>query len=191
MMRKGITTQDAYIVLGLKNDDEEVFSLLFKTYYNDLVLFCGNFIADQSTCEDIVQSIFIKLWKDRHKLNIETSIKSFLLKSVKNKCYDEYRHQCIIRKYEMQYNEETNNDTENYILYSDLHMHLEKALKRLPPTYQEAFVLNRFNGIKYKEIAKKFNVSERMIEVRISKALELLRKYLKDFLTITLFIMLC
>lgn len=190
-MEKRITTQDAYIVSGLKNDSKEAFSLLFHAYYKDLVLFCGSFIVDQATCEDIVQSIFIKLWKDRHSLNIETSIKSFLLKSVKNKCYDEYRHQCIRKKYEILYNEEVNNDTENYILHSDLSMHLEIALKKLPKTHQEAFILNRFQGIKYKEIAKRYNVSERMIEVRISKALELLRKYLKDFLTITLSIILC
>ena len=52
--------------------------------------------------------------------------------------------------------------------------------------YREAFELNRFEGLKYREIAEKLNVSERTVEVRVSKTLELLRKYLKDFFMLLL-----
>ncbi|MEG1544021.1 MAG: sigma-70 family RNA polymerase sigma factor [Tannerellaceae bacterium] len=72
-------------------------------------------------------------------------------------------------------------DTEEYILYSDLHTHLELALQTLPASYRESFEMNRFEGLKYKEIAERLNVSERTVEVRIGKALELLRMQLKDF----------
>ena len=56
----------------------------------------------------------------------------------------------------------------------------------MPELYREAFVLNRFEGLKYREIAEKLNVSERTVEVRVSKTLELLRKYLKDFFMLLL-----
>ena len=42
-------------------------------------------------------------------------------------------------------------------------------------------MLNLFEGLKYREIAEQLNVSERTVEVRVSKTLDLLRKYLKDF----------
>ena len=71
-------------------------------------------------------------------------------------------------------------------MYSDLHDHLRHALEQVPELYREAFVLNRFEGLKYKEIAEKLNVSERTVEVRVSKTLELLRKHLKEFFMLLL-----
>lgn len=175
--------QENFVLAALKQDSKEAFSLLFQTYYTDLVLFCGSFVKDKDFCEDVVQSIFLKLWHDRRTIQIETSIKSYLLKAVRNSCLDEYRHIEIVRKYETEHKSSVldNYDTDNYILYSDLYTHLIRALDKIPPLYKEAFVLNRFEGLKYREIAEKLDVSERTVEVRVSKTLDLLRKQLKDF----------
>lgn len=175
--------QEFLILSALKQDSKDAFSLLFQAYYTDLVLFCGNFINDKNVSEDIVQSIFLKLWNDRKKIKIETSLKSYLLKAVRNSCVDEFRHQEIVRQYGTEYESSILNsyDTENYVLYSDLHNHLNQALQQIPEWYRRAFEMNRFEGLKYKEIAEKLNVSERTVEVRVGKALELLRKNLKDF----------
>lgn len=175
--------QEKFILSALKQDSKEAFSLLFQTYYADLVLFCGNFVKNKSSCEDIVQTTFLKLWSDRQHIQIETSLKSYLLRAVRNSCFDEFRHLEIVRQYESDYENSVldDYDTENYILYSDLQDHLHQALEQIPETYREAFELNRFGGLKYKEIAEKLNVSERTVEVRISKTLELLRKHLKEF----------
>lgn len=175
--------QENFVLSALRQDSKEAFSLLFQTYYTDLVLFCGNFVRDKSTCEDIVQSIFLKLWNDRKSIRIETSLKSYLLKAVRNSCFDEFRHIEVVRQYETEYGSSVldNYDTENYILYSDLYHHLSRALENIPDLYKEAFLMNRFEGLKYREIAEKLNVSERTVEVRVSKTLDLLRKQLKDF----------
>lgn len=180
--------QEYFVLSALKQDSKEAFSLLFQTYYTDLVLFGGNFLKDKTSCEDIVQSIFLKLWNDRKSIQIETSLKSYLLKAVRNSCLDEFRHLEIVRQYESGYENTTldSYDTENYVLYSDLHDHLYRALDQVPELYREAFELNRFEGLKYREIAEKLNVSERTVEVRVSKTLELLRKYLKDFFLLLL-----
>lgn len=180
--------QEYFVLSALKQDSKEAFSLLFQTYYTDLVLFGGNFLKDRTSCEDIVQSIFLKLWNDRKSIQIETSLKSYLLKAVRNCCLDEFRHLEIVRQYESGYENTTldSYDTENYVLYSDLHDHLYRALDQVPELYREAFELNRFEGLKYREIAEKLNVSERTVEVRVSKTLELLRKYLKDFFLLLL-----
>lgn len=182
-MRQLDGLQEQYVLSGIKEGNRDAFSLLFHSYYTDLVLFCGNFIKEKDACEDIVQSIFLKLWNDRQHIQIETSLKSYLLRAVRNSCLDEFRHQEIVRQYESDYKYSALDtyDTDNYILYSDLHDHLLRALKQVPDLYREAFELNRFEGLKYREIAERLNVSERTVEVRVSKTLELLRKYLKDF----------
>lgn len=189
-MEKLDTQQENFLLSALRQDNKEAFSLLFQKYYTDLVLFCGNFVRDKSSCEDIVQSIFLKLWNDRKSIRIETSLKSYLLRAVRNSCFDEFRHLEIVRQYESDPDHSMldSYDTENYILYSDLSAHLQQALDQLPAAYREAFEMNRFEGLKYREIAVRLNVSERTVEVRVGKALEMLRKLLKDFYQIALII---
>lgn len=182
-MRKINAFQEQYLLSKLRMGSQEAFSFLFNTFYADLVLFCGNFIKEKENCEDIVQSVFLKLWEDRENIQIDTSLQSYLLKSVQNRCLDEIRHVDIVRQYATNTNLLTLEayNTDQYILYSDLKEHLNNALKELPYVCREAFELNRFDGLRYKEIAEKLGVSERTIEVRISKALGLLRTHLKEF----------
>lgn len=176
--------EERYLLEQLKHGNKEAFSLLFNKYYKDLVLFGGNFLRDKVRSEDIVQTIFLKLWSDREALEIETSLKSFLLKSVKNACLDELRHKQVVREHESYseiFGDIDNLDTEQYILFSDLQSQLKDGLDKLPEVYRTAFEMHRFEGLKYKEIAQKLDVSERTVEVRIGKALGLLRNHLKEF----------
>jgi RNA polymerase sigma-70 factor, ECF subfamily len=176
--------EEQALLIELKKGSRKAYSILFNNYYKDLVLFGGNFLPNKSLCEDIVQNVFLKLWRDRDNIEIETSLKSFMLRSVQNNCLDELRHKVVIREHEsysMAYGILDNIDTENYILYSDLQTHLADALSKLPESCREAFEMNRLEGLKYREIADKLNVSERTIEVRIGKALRLLRNHLKEF----------
>lgn len=179
-----------YLLAGLKQGNKEAFSLLFTAYYKNLVLFGGNFLPDRMACEDIVQSVFLKLWNDRMTLEIETSLKSYLLTAVRNSCLNEIRHRNIMSEHVLCVLSNPTLDevnTENYILYSDLHEHFVTALSKIPESYRTAFEMNRIQGLKYKEIAVRLNLSERMVDVRIAKTLELLRKYLKDFLSLLFF----
>lgn len=175
---------DNFLLLQITKGNKEAFTLLFRKYYRDLVLFGGNYLPDKERCEDIVQNIFLRLWAERESLFIETSLKSFLLKSVQNACLDEIRHTKVVwahEAYTQTFKDTDDLDTENYILYVDLQSKLSEALKKLPDDCRKAFEMNRFEGLKYKEIAQTLNVSERTVEVRISKALTLLRQYLKEF----------
>jgi RNA polymerase sigma-70 factor (ECF subfamily) len=179
------------LLIELKRGNKEAFTILFRKYYKDLVLFGGSILRDRVKCEDIVQNIFLKLWTERENIEIEKSLKSFLIRSVQNSCLDELRHKQVVRDHEL-YVEAFNYfdclDTENYVLYSELHDKLNTALEKIPETYRDAFQMNRFEGLKYKEIAERLQVSERTVEVRISKAISMLRTYLKEYLLIVLVI---
>jgi RNA polymerase sigma-70 factor (ECF subfamily) len=178
---------DSFLLAELKRGSRNAFSILFRKYYKDLILFGGTFLPGRNYCEDIVQNIFVWLWENRENIKVEDSLKSFLLKAVQNACIDELRHRQSISeygKYMEAFVDCGSMDTEKYILYSDMHAQLNKALKSLPEACRQAFVMSRFEGLKYKEIARQLNVSERTVEVRIGKAIGLLRLYLKDFLLI-------
>ncbi|MDU1905521.1 MAG: RNA polymerase sigma-70 factor [Dysgonomonas sp.] len=184
MPEKNGKAYELQLLARMKQDCEESFSILFNIYYRDLVLYAGSIIYDRFVCEDIAQNILLKLWNDRHSLFIETSLKSYLLRSVKNSCLDKIRHQKIVDNHAaaMTFTRFSENETENYILHSDLQEQLEKAIEKLPEKYKEIFILSREKELKYKEIAEELNISVRTVEDRMSKALAQLRILLKDFL---------
>lgn len=176
---------EEYLIEQIKNNNNEAFVLLFRKYYKDLVLFAGSFTIRKETCEDIVQETFLKLWRDRHLLIINTSLKSFLLQSVKNRCLDDLRHKKVRLNHtnytKTHYLLENSLDTENYVLYSELQNKFSEVLKNMPEVLRIPFLMNRNKGLTYKDIAAKHGVSERTIEVRVSKALSFLRLHLKEF----------
>ena len=92
---------------------------------------------------------------------IENSLKSYLLKAVRNYCLDELRHRRIIDEhiaYELKSDSIDIDTTENYILYSDLCRQLKNALEQLPPQEREVFEMSRLENIKYQEIANRPNI---------------------------------
>jgi len=173
------------LIKKLKTGDPDAFSDIFSAYYKDLVMFAFSFTKELSNAEEIVQETFVKLWEDHEKLDVKVSLKSLLLKSVQNRFIDWHRHKKIINNhssYVLNNSSLFDFETDNYVLRSELEGSIEKAIANLPDKFKEAYEMNRFGGLKYQEIAKKLNVSVRTVEVRISKALELLRKDMKAFL---------
>ena len=178
--------EDGLLLCNMGNSSDEAFATLFRKYYKDLVLFAGTILREQTVCEDIVQTIFLRLWDNRDRLRIETSLKSYLLSAVRNSCIEELRHRKIVSVHQQETLSGSalgDHDTARYILYSDLNDHLQEALGKLPPKLRECFEMNRFQNLKYREIAEQLNVSVRTVEVRIGDALNLLKNYLGEFYT--------
>lgn len=184
-MKKNDSLVEKVLLLKLSNGDREAFSAIFTAYYRDLVMFASGFTHESVTAEEIVQETFIKLWEIRSDTNVIGSLRSYLLKSIQNRCIDWHRHEKI-RK--IHHDEVINSsilfeyNTDNYVLTSELADEIKKAMLLIPPDCAEAFCMNRDEGLKYQEIAEKLNVSVRTVEVRISKALNLLRQHLSDYL---------
>jgi RNA polymerase sigma-70 factor (family 1) len=176
---------ERYLVEKLKSGDKDSFTEIFSAYYKDVVFFAYSFTHEQFVAEDIVQDTFVKLWEDRERLEVKVSLKSFLLKTVQNRCIDWHRHKKLIDNHSSYIINTTplyEYNTDNYLLRSEMEEMIAKALIQLPEKVKESYELNRVEGLKYHEIAFRLNVSVRTVEVRISRALELLRKSLIDFL---------
>jgi RNA polymerase sigma-70 factor, ECF subfamily len=182
-----VTLVEKVLISRLNIGDTSAFSFIFNAYYKDLVIFASRFTNDRVNSEEIVEDTFVKLWEEHESLNISVSIKSYLLKTVQNKCIDWYRHRKIMRIHDhliLQSSPRYVYETDNYILQSELQEQIDAALAKLPDEISGAFRMNRYKGLKYHEISKIMGVSVRTIEVRIGRALNLLRNHLKDYFII-------
>jgi RNA polymerase sigma-70 factor (ECF subfamily) len=165
--------------------DTSSFSVVFSHYYKDLVTFSFSFTKDTDAAEEIVQDVFVRFWENRTSLTVEKSLKSYLLKSVQNRSLNWLHHRRVQSHYAAWVTDHPvlfENETEQYVLHSELESKLHHALAQLPPDAADAFRLHRMENMTYPEIAQKLGVSVRTVEVRISRALSLLREALRDFL---------
>lgn len=168
---------------------EKAFDALFLTYYPPLCAYARQFVC-LDDAEEIVQEIMAWIWENRTICVIETSLANYLFRSVKNRCIT------LINRNERK--KEVMNaihlelvdlyDDPNFYVATELAAKIDGALAALPPTYREAFVMNRFQHMSYKDIAHKLNRSPKTIDYRIQQALKILRIKLKDYLPVLLFL---
>jgi RNA polymerase sigma-70 factor (ECF subfamily) len=176
-------TDDNELFLKLKTGDERAFQVLFRKYYSPMCRFARQILNDSELAEETVQDVFVKIWEKRETLNIETSIKHYFFRSVRNHCLNQIQHEKIKKQYAGKILQSSHQDIDpgQYFLEVDLIRRIEKSIDSLPPKRQEIFRLSRGQGLKYTEIAGKLNISVKTVEAQMGLALKHLRTELKDF----------
>ncbi|MDR2763876.1 MAG: RNA polymerase sigma-70 factor [Tannerella sp.] len=168
-------------------DDEPAFRTLFYQFFTPLCVYAMRYVSNREDCEDIVQETFLKLWKNRKSVEINSSFRNFLVTSVKNACIDHLRKQDTeLAGKEWFARNHAGESSENLYAVTELEQVLNTALARLPENIRTVFEMNRFDGKTYSEIADAQQISVKTVEAYITKALKLLRNNLKDFLPVLL-----
>lgn len=173
----------------IKQSDEKAFEKLFHHYYKYLCAFACQILEDEVAAEEIVQDFFVKLWDKRDQINIETSVKSYLFRSVKNLCLNHIKHEQIKLQH-AQYvitEAESKNYADNFIEV-DLEKEIEESIQSLPEKRREIFRLSREEGLKYREIAERLNISIKTVEAQMGLAIKTLREKLKKYSTFLFFL---
>ncbi|MFY9150390.1 MAG: RNA polymerase sigma-70 factor [Prolixibacteraceae bacterium] len=175
--------QDNELFLKLKDGDEQAFKVLFEKYYSSMCLFARQFLKDHELAEESVQDMFVRIWERRQSLNIETSVKHYLFRSIRNHCLNQLQHEKIKHQYASKVIEAASHemDPEQYFIEVDLLKRIENSINSLPPKRKEIFRLSREQGLKYKEIAEKLNISVKTVEAQMGLALKYLRDELKEY----------
>jgi RNA polymerase sigma-70 factor, ECF subfamily len=177
---------------GLKEGNKAIFDLVFTYYYSGLCAFANRYVNNPEAAEDLVQDFFVRLWFNSNTLDINTSLKSYLFASVKNRAFDYLKHTKVKTSYAGTFNAKTAlvqpEDTWEFS-ESELLDLIDKGLQQLAPRTREIFEMSRYKGISNDQIAETFGISKRTVEVQISAALKILRIELKDYLTLSALIL--
>ena len=156
--------------------EERVFSNIFKTLSKDVHNFLCYLYGDNLNPKDKVQEAFIKLWDNCKNVSPEKA-KSFLFTTANNMMLNEYKHQKVVLKHQQIKPKHYTNETPEFIMEESEYMKkYQTALGNLTEAQREAFLMNRIEGMKHKEIAAELGISRKGVEKRIYGALEKLRK---------------
>jgi RNA polymerase sigma-70 factor (ECF subfamily) len=176
-------TGDNEIIRRIRKGDVHQFESLFRSSYVSLVRYAKTLIKDYDSAEEIVQDLFFRLWNDKEKIRIVTSLNGYLFRAVHNRCLHLIEHNKVIEKHAKEISYSKNENTENpseMVQYNELQSAIVRVLERLPERCGRIFCMNRFEGLKYSEIAEKLSVSVKTVEADMGKALKEFRKAIKE-----------
>ena len=184
-MAKEITSEELYIVKKMIEGDVDSFKYFFDRYYDDLCNFVHVYLHDQVLSEEIVQDIFVYFWENKEKLQINTSVKSFLFSASKfkslNLLRDTKTKKRIVEKIGKTEPLITSEEENSYLDTGEFKKILDAAVDQLAPKCREIFLLSKFEDLSNKEIAEKLGISVKTVENQMTIALKKLREYLLPF----------
>ena len=182
-MFEGYSDRQLYELI--KMDDKKAFDALFLKQYPILCAYCTQYVSYEDG-QEIVQDVMLWLWENRKEVVIEQSIGTYLFRAVKYKCLTLINRNIIKERITSSLHKEMLEtlETPDFYVVEELTKNLENALKKLPESYREAFIMNRFHHKTYQQIAEELNVSKKTIDYRIQQALKLLRIELKEYLPV-------
>ena len=157
----------------------EDFKMIYNTHFDNLRRYLYYRSGDQNLSQDIAQNVFMKIWNKK----IDTStgnIKSLLFKIGSDEFINHYRRLKVERDYfdSQDFKLVHQGDNENDLF--EKKKRFEKALQSLTEKQRVALLMNKMEGLTYKEIAESLNLSQKAIEKRIGQALSNLKKNLNN-----------
>jgi RNA polymerase sigma-70 factor (ECF subfamily) len=155
------------------------FKMIYDTHFDALRRYLIYRSGNQDLSGDIAQNVFMKVWTKKIEI-ASGNIKSLLFKMATDEFISHIRRKKVEKEYTESIDlrlirEPDNNDDllEKKVLF-------QKALNQLPEKQKTALLMNKMQGLTYKEIAEVLNLSQKAIEKRIGLALKALKQNLNQ-----------
>jgi RNA polymerase sigma-70 factor (family 1) len=162
--------------------DEYAMQEIFEIFWEPLFSKAYNILKNEDDAKDIVQTVFIDIWK-RRKEKIILNLKAYLSNAVKYQVFKKMHHAKITQNHIERFEEIVFYDYLDELIHSnEIVDNLNATIEKLPEKCKEVFKLSRFEDLSNKEISEKLDISIKTVENHITKALRNLRTDLKDII---------
>lgn len=171
---------DNALMQKIQAGDVEKLGLLFERYKRMLFGFFYRVIGNKEVSEDLVQNVFIRILRFKNQFRGEGKFTTWMYRIARNEIADHFK-----MEKKLGYKEDFNDLAENIdgdplagqkSLKEDQIELLNYALQKLSSENRELIVMNRYQGLKYKEIGEMLDVSEGAVKVRTFRAMNELKK---------------
>ena len=174
---------ELFIRRTFETDPQKGCELLFRLYHKPMCNHAVRFVYAKEVAEDLVSDVFCTFWNTQAYLSVNQSFRAYLFRSVRNRAYtylaSEFRRSSPLELADQQETAPANGP-ESMMRFNELYHKVDELVTTLPPQCRSAFILNRFEGKRAREIAEEMQLSVRTVEVHIAKALAILRDGLRN-----------
>ena len=170
--------KDQEICVMLSSKNQKGMDLLFDAYYKPLVVWADTFLRDLNLAEDVVQDLFVSIWKDKiyERFKPET-LASFLRVSVRNRCFKRIEKRDVFRNAAMLDHVD--------LVFEDYNEHHDQIVSRvleemalLPERSREIMNCVFLEGLKYREVAERYGISVSTVKTLLGNSVKKLRERL-------------
>ncbi len=180
---------DKQLIQSLRNGDEDAFTEIYERYWDKLLVYTMRVIRQQPEAEDIVQELFVSIWRRRHDLNIDHALSTYLYSSTRYLTL-RYMERNITRSDQlrrltarlMEAGQQQDPAIESEIFGRELREEIDRLVRELPEKMQEVFLLSRRDYLSYKDIGIRLSISEETVKKQIYNSLRILRRRLGSLL---------
>ena len=172
---------DIELVERLQKGDVEAFDLIYNKYSRKLYAFGLKYLRSTAETEELVQSVFLKIWENYKNLKKESSFKSYLFTIAYNDICKLFRKRNYLQKFisgTLYENSQSSSETEDGIDYQFVLERVQQIIEKLPEKQKNIFLKSRQDGKSTKEIAEEVGLSPGTVDNYISESLKFIRSRL-------------
>ena len=174
---------DIELVERLQKGDVEAFNLIYEKYSGKLYAFGLKYLRSTAEAEELVQSVFLKLWENYKNLKKELSFKSYLFTIAYNDICRLFRKRSYSQKFiedTLNENSQSSSDLEDGIDFQSVLERVQQIVEKLPERQRTIFLKSRQEGKSTKEIAGEVGLSPGTVDNYISKSLKIIHRELRN-----------
>lgn len=168
----------------IANDDHDAYTRLVDQYWNNLYGQAIAYLKDSHKAQDVVQEVFLTIWKKRSTLSDIERPQHYLYTMAKNRILSEFRKKLLIPIPEgiEQLQPATDSPADEQLAAKQLRELVQVVVDQMPPQRRIVFELSRQEGLKYEEIAARLGISRETVKGHMIKALAQVRTFLRHAL---------
>jgi RNA polymerase sigma-70 factor (family 1) len=167
--------------------NEAAFVQLFYLYRHKLYSYVLKITANPELAQDMVQDVFLKLWKSRSRLDKIENFGAFVFTIAQNQAVNHFRRmtsETLMLSNIQDHVQVYERSTEEHIDHQEVQNLINEVLQRLPPQQQLVFKLSREQGLKHDEIAMALKISTFTVKNHLAVAIKTIREQLRNKLEI-------
>ena len=173
--------------MGNIDFNDSTFEDLFKSYLQDLMRFVCSYVNDEEVAKDIVHDVFFALLRNKKRLDVSYSMKSYLFTLARNYALNYLKHLRVVAMNEREVSDLLENAGEELGVYEERLNRLNEKLAELPEKQREVLMKCFVEGRKYKDVADEMEISVNSLKTHISRGLKFLRNELREDVVLLMF----
>lgn len=168
----------------IANGDHNAFTRLVDQYWNNLYGQAIAYLKDSHQAQDVVQEVFLTIWKNRKSFSDIERPEHYLYRMAKNRILSEFRKKLVIPIPDNMEQLQTASDSpaDEQLAAKQLQELVQTVVDRMPPQRRTVFELSRQEGLKYEEIATRLGISRETVKGHMVKALAQMRTFMRHAL---------
>jgi RNA polymerase sigma-70 factor (ECF subfamily) len=183
-MKDFLLYSDEKLMQEIRADNMYAFDALYVKYCKRVYKFAYSILKTREETENLMQDVFLNLWENRHKVEKDSSVKSYIFTITYHSAISVIRKKARESEFVLYLKSVQKIDEEpvDVVLeYTELKNKVDEIINALPKRQKEVYQLHKVEALKYNEIAERLHISVNTIENHMSRALKAIREKIGNY----------